>query len=115
MHLTRIDHVSLNVHDRRLSISWYEQVLGMRALHAHAPADEPIFLGAQGRRLGLFADRAPGLRHVALATDHAALGHLAVRLDRMGIRYQAERHRDSDSIYFADPDGTMLEVMVPTT
>ena len=60
------------------------------------------------------ADRAPSVRHVALATDRAGQDRVREHLDRLGIPYQAERHRDSDSIYFADPDGLMLEVMVPT-
>jgi catechol-2,3-dioxygenase len=75
--------------------------------------DEPIFLGPDGAQLGLFADRAPGLRHVALATDPADRRELTARLDRFGITYRPERHQDSDSIYFKDLDGTTLEVLVP--
>jgi catechol 2,3-dioxygenase-like lactoylglutathione lyase family enzyme len=113
MNITRIDHVSLDVHDRRGSLAWYEDVLGLRAGERHEAPDQPVFLGPLGARLGLFAERAPGLRHVALATDATGQYALAARLDRLGIAYRPERHRDSDSIYFADPDGTVLEVMVP--
>ena len=113
MNLIRIDHVSLDVHDRLGSLAWYEDVLGLRAQARHDVPDEPVFLGPPGARLGLFADRAPGLRHVALATDGPGQRAVAARLDRLGIPYQAERHRDSDSIYLADPDGAILEVMVP--
>jgi catechol 2,3-dioxygenase-like lactoylglutathione lyase family enzyme len=115
MNLIRIDHVSLDVHDRPGSLAWYDEVLGLRAAaHRRVAPDQPVFLGPVGARLGLFAERPPGLRHVALATDASGQQALAARLDRLGIAYQPERHRDSDSIYFADPDGTMLEVMVPT-
>jgi catechol 2,3-dioxygenase-like lactoylglutathione lyase family enzyme len=113
MHLIRIDHVSLDVRDRPAAIAWYEDVLGLRAGGRAAAPDEPVFLGPPGARLGLFADRPRGLRHVALATDAAGQRRLAARLDGLGIAYQPERHRDSDSIYFPDPEGTMLEVMVP--
>jgi catechol 2,3-dioxygenase-like lactoylglutathione lyase family enzyme len=113
MQLIRIDHVSLDVHDRQASIAWYEEVLGLRAHAQHSIAEEPVFLGPAGARLGLFAERAPGLRHVALATGPAEQRRLAARLDRLGIAYTPERHRDSDSIYFSDLDGTVLEVMVP--
>jgi catechol 2,3-dioxygenase-like lactoylglutathione lyase family enzyme len=113
MNVIRIDHVSLDVHDRPGSLAWYEQVLGLRAGARHAVPGEPVFLGPAGARLGLFAERPPGLRHVALATDDAGQHALAARLDHLGIGYRSERHRDSDSIYFADPDGTVLEVMVP--
>jgi catechol 2,3-dioxygenase-like lactoylglutathione lyase family enzyme len=113
MNLIRIDHVSLDVHDRPASLAWYADVLGLRAQGRDAAPDHPVFLGPAGARLGLFAERPPGLRHVALATDAAGQRSLAARLDRRGIAYLPERHRDSDSIYFADPDGTMLEVLVP--
>jgi catechol 2,3-dioxygenase-like lactoylglutathione lyase family enzyme len=113
MHLIRIDHVSLDVHDRPAALAWYEEVLGLRARARHAVPDEPVFLGPAGARLGLFADRAPGLRHVALATDAEEQRRIAARLDRLAIPYTPARHRDSDSVYFADLDGTTLEVMVP--
>jgi len=114
MHLMRIDHVSLNVHDRPGTLAWYEEVLGLHARHRHGRVDEPVFLGPAGVQLGFFADRAPGLRHIALATGRADQERLAHRLDGLAISYRRERHRDHDSLYFADPDGTTLEVMVPT-
>jgi catechol-2,3-dioxygenase len=113
MQITRIDHISLDVHDRPAAVAWYQEVLGMSAGASHQQPDEPIFLGAPGARLGLFAERAPGLRHFALATDAPGQRLLVARLDVLGIPYQRERHRDSDSIYFADLDGATLEVMVP--
>jgi catechol-2,3-dioxygenase len=113
MRIIRIDHVSLDVHDRPASVAWYQEVLGMPAGSCHQHPDEPIFLGAAGARLGLFAERAPGLRHVALATDARGQRLLAARLDARGIPYRRERHRDSDSIYFSDLDGATLEIMVP--
>jgi catechol 2,3-dioxygenase-like lactoylglutathione lyase family enzyme len=115
MHVIRIDHVSLNAGDRAASLAWYADVLGLRAGDPHDVPDAPVFLGPAGARLALFADRAPGLRHVALATTAPAQAALVARLEHLGIAYHPERHRDSDSVYFADPDGTMLEVMVPRT
>ena len=114
MELIRIDHVSLDVGDRPASLAWYEAVLGLRPHSRHEITDQPIFLGPAGARLGLFADRAPGLRHIALATDGPGQRTLAARLDALAIPYQREHHRDSDSIYVRDPDGATLEVMVPT-
>jgi catechol 2,3-dioxygenase-like lactoylglutathione lyase family enzyme len=114
MNIIRIDHVSLDVDDRAHSLDWYAQVLGLAVVPDPAtPPDQPIFLGPLGARLGLFAERKPGLRHIALATDPAGQESVASRLDRAGIRYVPERHSDHESIYFADPDGIMLEVMVP--
>jgi catechol 2,3-dioxygenase-like lactoylglutathione lyase family enzyme len=113
MHVTRIDHVSLDVPDRSASLAWYAEVLGLHAGSAHDVPDAPVFLGTPGARLGLFAERPPGLRHVALATGAADHARLASRLDRLGIAYRFERHRDSDSLYFDDVDGTTLEIMTP--
>jgi catechol 2,3-dioxygenase-like lactoylglutathione lyase family enzyme len=104
-----IDHVSLNVHDRDGSIAFYEEVLGLRMSGRPGPVDEPAFVGS----IGLFADRAPGVRHVAFATDCPGQDRVRDELDRRGIPWHAERHRHHHSLYFADPDGLTLEVMVP--
>jgi len=114
MRLIRIDHVSLNVADRPRSIAWYEDVLGLQADGPPGPAGEPVFLGAATARLGLFADRAPGLRHVALATDDAGMARVMARLADRGTPGRLEQHRDHRSLYVLDPDGTTVEVMVPT-
>jgi catechol 2,3-dioxygenase-like lactoylglutathione lyase family enzyme len=112
MHIHRIDHVSLDVGDRERSLAWYEQVLGLRGAN-HGSVDQPVFLGPEGARFGLFQERPPGLRHIALATDPAEQRRLIARLERLGVAFRPERHRDHDSLYFADPDGTTLEIMVP--
>jgi catechol 2,3-dioxygenase-like lactoylglutathione lyase family enzyme len=114
INIIRIDHVSLDVGDRPASLAWYQAVLGVLPHSRHEIPDEPVFLGPSGARLGLFAERSPGLRHIALATDAPGQREVAGRLDRLAIPYLRERHRDSDSIYFRDPDGATLEVMVPT-
>jgi catechol 2,3-dioxygenase-like lactoylglutathione lyase family enzyme len=113
MQIMRIDHVSLDVRDRPASLAWYETVLGLTPHTRHSKPDEPIFLGPSGARLGLFAERPAGVRHIALATDRLGQTCLAERLDRLHIPYHRERHRDHESIYFRDLDGAMLEVMVP--
>jgi catechol 2,3-dioxygenase-like lactoylglutathione lyase family enzyme len=114
MNLHRIDHVSLDVRDRVHSLAWYEAILGLRPAGAPGPVDQPVFLGPRGARLGLFQERPPGMRHIALATDAAEQGRVLDRLERLAVPYRRERHRDHDSLYFADPDGATLEIMVPT-
>jgi catechol 2,3-dioxygenase-like lactoylglutathione lyase family enzyme len=114
MRLLRIDHVSLNVADRPGAITFYEDVLGLDASWPAGPPGEPVFVGSPTARLGLFADAAPGLRHIALATDAGDRDRVLERLDALAIPYRSERHRDHDSLYFRDPDGVTLEVMVPT-
>jgi catechol 2,3-dioxygenase-like lactoylglutathione lyase family enzyme len=111
MRLIRIDHVSLDVQDRPASIAWYEEVLELGVGARHDVPEAPVFVGPTGAQLGLFAERPPGLRHVALQTDRAGQWRIAAQLDRLGIVHRPERHGDHDSIYFSDPDGTVLEVM----
>jgi catechol 2,3-dioxygenase-like lactoylglutathione lyase family enzyme len=114
MRLHRIDHVSLDVSDRQASLAWYEEVLGLRATSRPGPPGEPVFMGPDGSQIALFADRAPGLRHVALATDADGQQQVRQRLERLGLSYTPQRHRSHDSLYFRDPDGITLEVMYPT-
>ena len=114
MNVHRIDHVSLDVRDRLRSLAWYEEVLGLRAAGTPGPVDEPVFLGPRDARLGLFQERPHGLRHIALATDRVEQRAVRDRLERLAIPYRFARHRDHDSLYLADPDGTTLEIMVAT-
>jgi catechol 2,3-dioxygenase-like lactoylglutathione lyase family enzyme len=114
MRLIRIDHVSLNVGDRPRTIAWYDDVLGLSASRRPKPAGQPVFVGPDSAQLGLFADRAPGLRHIALATDPDGQREVADRLAQLAIPGEFVRHADHDSLYFRDPDGVTLEVMVPT-
>ncbi len=115
MHLHRIDHVSLDVRDRLQSIAWYEVVLGLAPTGTPGRVDEPVFLGPPHARLGLFQERPPGLRHIALATDTLGQRRVLDRLEQLAISHRCERHRDHDSVYFADPDGATLEIMVCST
>jgi catechol 2,3-dioxygenase-like lactoylglutathione lyase family enzyme len=112
MHITRIDHVALDVTDRDRSMAWYSEVLGLQPRSLHGDPDEPIFVGPADAGVALFAKSRPGVRHVALASDPEGQRALVARLRRLGIPYRRERHAQTDSVYFADPDGTVLEVMV---
>ena len=114
MELHRIDHVSLNVRDRAASLAWFGEVFALPVPAASATRpDQPVFLGPDRAQLGLFADRAPGLRHIAIATAAADQEQLVGRLERLGVAYRPESHRASESVYFTDPDGVTFEVMVP--
>ena len=113
LNVIRIDHVSLNAADRPRTLDWYAEVLGLTG-NRHDRLDEPVFLGPDKAQLGIFGDERPGLKHIAIATDDASQRALVQRLDALAIPYTPERHRSSFSIYFADPDGARLEVLVPT-
>jgi catechol 2,3-dioxygenase-like lactoylglutathione lyase family enzyme len=63
----------------------------------------------------LVQERPRGLRHIALATDTLGQRRVLDRLEWLAIPHRCKRHHDHDSVYFADPDGSTLEIMVPTT
>src|SRR5689334_12330305 len=111
MQITRIDHVSLNVSDRPRSVAWYEDVLGLPVTRRHATPDSPVFVGEDGAQLGLFAEPAYGLRHIALGMSSADHDALRRRLEALAIPFRAERHGNHESIYFRDPDGNVLEAL----
>jgi catechol 2,3-dioxygenase-like lactoylglutathione lyase family enzyme len=110
----RIDHVSLNATDRPRTIDWYAEVLGLAVGRRHDQLDVPVFLGPDRAQLGLFGDEPAGLRHIAIATDASSHRELIARLDAHDIAYRPEHHSASFSVYFEDPDGATLEVLVPT-
>jgi catechol 2,3-dioxygenase-like lactoylglutathione lyase family enzyme len=107
----RIDHVSLNAGDRARSIDWYGQAIGLEPTSSHSNPDEPIFLGHDGAQIALFADRAPGLRHIALYTDAGGYDDVLQRLEGLAVPREVVPHRTHRSIYFRDPDGHTIEVM----
>jgi catechol 2,3-dioxygenase-like lactoylglutathione lyase family enzyme len=109
MHVIRIDHVSLNCADRARTVAFYEQLLGLDVRRRDASPDSPVFVGPPDAAFGLFADRAPSLRHVALATGEDDQRALIARLEAAGVEHRRERR----SVYFPDPDGAMIEVLVP--
>src|SRR3954447_21747556 len=113
LNVIRIDHVSLNAADRPRTLDWYAEGLGLDG-NRHDRLAEPRFVRPDRAQLGIFGDEAPGLKHIAIATDDASQRALIQRLDAPAVPYTPERHRSSFSIYFADPDGARLEVLVPT-
>ena len=118
--LKRLDHVSLNVSDRRRSIEWYRDVLGLQPRGEAKQDDWPVFLGEFGSCVALFqaqsqtAERAPesvGLRHVAfMVAGTEDLEQAQARLREHGVEFRFEDHGNAHSVYFSDPDGNVLEL-----
>ena len=110
MHLDGLHHITMITADANATVAFYADVLGLRVSRP-GPPDEPVFAGPAGARLGLFADRDPGLRHIALATGAGGYAATLDRLRALEIPHVLDRHKDHASIYFKDPDGHTLEVM----
>lgn len=119
--IEHIDHVALAVTNVQHSIQWYQEVLGLERRYQDAWGDCPAVLCAGHTCVALFPSERPSMKR-APAEDSAGMRHLAFRADRSnfekaqvelrqrGIRYHFEDHGISQSIYFPDPDGYLLEI-----
>ena len=119
MELQRLDDISLNVSDRRRSIAWYRDVLGLEQRGEEQRDDWPVFMGDFGACVALFQaqvdspGRQPestGLRHVAFMVGRDDLARARERLDVHGVEFRFEDHGNAHSVYFPDPDGNVIEL-----
>jgi len=117
--LERLDHVSLNVSDRRRSITWYRDVLGLEQRGEARQDDWPVFRGEFGACVALFQAQveAPvrqpestGLRHVAFMVGSGELARAEARLREHDVEFRFEDHGNAHSLYFPDPDGNTIEL-----
>lgn len=117
---TRLGRVRLQVADLARSLSYYEQVLGLRVLERSegvatmAPHHDPTPLVELHERAG--ARPVPrqgrlGLYHFAiLLPDRPALGRFLGHLASLGVHAGMSDHLVSEAIYLTDPDGLGIEV-----
>jgi catechol 2,3-dioxygenase len=117
---TRVGTVRLQVADLERSLTYYQQVLGLRVL---ARAEGQAALGTEAGGEPLIELRelpgaAPltrrgrlGLYHFAiLLPDRAQLGRFVRHLSEIGERAGMSDHLVSEAIYLTDPDGLGIEV-----
>jgi len=128
--VTKVNHAVLYVRDAAQSADFYEQALGLEAVHRMG--DQAVFMRAAGsindHDLGLFgvggqAGPSPagrtsvGMYHLAWQVDTLAeLAATRQRLVELGALVGQSDHGASKSLYAHDPDGLEFEVMwqVPT-
>ena len=117
---TRLGPVRLQVADLTRSVSFYQDVLGLRVIDS---AGSRAVLAPQGddhplvdleERLGARAvprKGALGLYHFAiLLPDRPSLGRFVRHLGDIGVRAGAADHLVSESFYLQDPDNLGIEV-----
>jgi catechol 2,3-dioxygenase len=117
---TRLGRVRLQVADLTRSVSFYQDVLGLRLINRGGPR---AALGPQGedsplvelheRRGARPVPRmgALGLYHFAvLLPDRSSLGRFVRHLGEIGVRAGAGDHLVSESFYLQDPDNLGIEV-----
>lgn len=126
----RTGHVGLNVTDVDRSLAFYRDALGFRVLgEGKEDGRRYAFLGQDGELVltlwqqaeGPYVPAAAGLHHLAFTA--ASVGEVReheARLRDLGVEFAYEgvvAHGEgaaSGGIFFHDPDGTRLEISVPT-
>jgi catechol 2,3-dioxygenase-like lactoylglutathione lyase family enzyme len=112
---TGVDHVVLHVDDVQRAKKFYTEVLGMTA-YREDPGRVFLHAGPQGVALFKKAGDAPltagnDLNHLALNVAVGTYETLKAELERQGVAVTG-RPGDDRCIYFRDPDGHRLQLMV---
>ncbi|MFD4247234.1 VOC family protein [Streptomyces sp. NPDC058525] len=126
----RTGHVGLNVTDLDRSLAFYRDALGFQVLgEGKEEGRRSAFLGQDGELVltlwqqadGPFAPAAAGLHHLALSAGAVEeVREYEERLRALGVEFAYEgvvAHGEGEAsggIFFHDPDGTRLEISVPT-
>ncbi|WP_292127272.1 VOC family protein [Mesorhizobium sp.] len=117
---TRLGPVHLRVTDIPAALIVWRDTLGLAVLGEDAATAE---LGAGGRKLIVLhagaqialPQKSRDLFHVAIhVTSRRDLAHTAARLKASGLRYSAQDHLVSESLYVSDPSGNGIEICFDT-
>jgi catechol 2,3-dioxygenase-like lactoylglutathione lyase family enzyme len=110
-----VDHVVLHVGDVQRSKKFYTEVLGMTA---YREDDGQVFLHAGQQGVALFKKAGDGpltpgndLNHLALNVASGTYETLKAELERHGVAVTGRPGEDR-CIYFRDPDGHRLQLMM---
>ena len=111
-----LDHVVLHVSDVHRAKKFYRDVLGMTVYREDGPR---VFLHAGQQGVALFEkeDSAPlktgnDLNHLALNVASGTYETLKAELEKHGVTVTGRPGEDR-CIYFRDPDGHRLQLMMP--
>lgn len=117
---TRLGPVHLKVTDIPSALTVWRDTLGLALAGEDAAQAE---LGAGGRTLIVLhagaevalPQKSRDLFHVAIhVTTRRDLAHTAARLKASGLRYSAQDHLISESLYVSDPSGNGIEICFDT-
>jgi glutathione S-transferase len=109
-----LNHVSIAVTDVARSAEFYSNLLGLAVVSR--PANGGINLGLGGGFLGVYKLANPGtVNHFCIGVDDYDAEKIAARLRDLGLkptidRNPANRTTGGDQLYFADPDGTRVQL-----
>jgi catechol 2,3-dioxygenase-like lactoylglutathione lyase family enzyme len=112
-----VDHVVLHVTNVRRSKEFYTEILGMIA---YREDEGQVFLHAGEQGVALFQKQSDtplttgqDLNHLALNVASGTYETLKADLEKHGVKVTGRPGQDR-CIYFRDPDGHRLQLMVPS-
>ena len=112
---TGIDHIVLHVTDVERARKFYAEILGM---NVYRQSDRQVFLHAGQQGVALFKKHGDvpfttgnDLHHLALSVAAGTYEALKAELEKHGVAVSGRPGEDR-CIYFQDPDGHRLQLMV---
>lgn len=120
----RLDHTILDVKNLAESVTFYRDVVGLK--HRGRSGSFEVMLITDDLALDLNAHVQPTSRHLAFGMDRAAFGEAFERIRAGGYTYgdgpsrptnmqgpgrSTGIHGVTDSVYFHDPSGHLLEIL----
>jgi catechol 2,3-dioxygenase-like lactoylglutathione lyase family enzyme len=129
--MLKLDHVVFPVRDAEKTLTFYREVVGLPLVGVHqgddwdghawlmmifgvGSAQELVCVALQGAPAPDYRGVPVDARHYALSVaSEAEIDLWRSRLSQHSVEFWEERHGDQRSVYFADPDGVVLEVTWP--
>jgi catechol 2,3-dioxygenase-like lactoylglutathione lyase family enzyme len=115
-----VDHVGLAVKDVQKSVEWYQELFGLERLYKDVWGDFPGVVGIGDTSVAFFPTDDPEvplpaglpIHHLAFRVDRANFTAAQETLRESGIEFEFQDHRIVHSLYFYDPDGHLIEIMM---
>lgn len=120
----QLDHTILEVTDHAASVAFYRDILGLEHEGSNGPFE--VMLITADLALDLAESEEPVSRHLAFAMDRVTFETTFERIRSSGTAYgngparpynmkgpgrSSGVHGATDSVYFRDPSGNLLEIL----
>ena len=120
----QLDHTILEVSDAAASVAFYRDIVGL--VHRGKSGPFEVLLVTDDLAIDLWQQPVEGSRHFAFRLDREAFDATFDRIKASGITYgdgpgsptnmqgpgrSGGVHGSTDSVYFHDPDGHILEIL----
>ena len=115
--IDNLDHVAIRVRDKSTSISWYQDVLGLKLYEVDEWGEWPVFLMTGTTGIALLPKLEVSQEKLPVEVDHFAFGIEPAELkkaidsfEKQGIEYIFKDHTHYHSVYLTDPDNHTVEL-----